>query len=341
MSLLRLCHAGRPKTFAFTSSISTCMGAAPFSPNTPSLTIPESPIGSDPSIALSTGYAQSKYISESSSLSITPLSYLLNLSSVICSQLKLTINPVERITQTASSLLSFPIKLLRVGQLSGHTQTGHWSTDEMWPIMFATSFHPSMNALPLFPERKVDWIPVDIAAATITDILLSDVERIQDVDATEVNENAQELYNVHNIVNPHSIPWSSLIAMLQSQRQNNITTNSSPPQLLQEISMKEWTRRLVALSTSPSPSPSPAPSPSLSTSPSSLPQTQPIPGLRLLQFFEDMAAAEGDGKGEASKVFETGKTRRISEALRGCEGFKEEWVRANLEVWRDSGFLSL
>lgn len=201
----------------------------------------------------------------------------------------------------------------------------------MWPIMFATSFHPSMNALPLFPSKKVDWIPVDIAAATITDILLSDAGRIQNVDATEVNENAQELYNVHNIVNPHSIPWSSLIAMLQSQRQNTITTNSSPPQLLQEISMKEWTRRLVALSTSPSPAPSP----------SSPPQTQPIPGLRLLQFFEDMAAAEGDGKGEASKVFETGKTRGISEALRGCEGLKEEWVRANLEVWRDSGFLSL
>ena len=97
--------------------------------------------------------------------------------------------------------------------------------------------------------------------------------------------------------------------------------------------MKEWTRRLVALSTSPSPSPPLAPS--------SPPQTQPIPGLRLLQFFEDMAAAEGDAKGEPSRVFETGKTRAISEALRGCEGFKEEWVRANLQVWRDSGFLTL
>ncbi|PVH77799.1 acetyl-CoA synthetase-like protein [Cadophora sp. DSE1049] len=306
MSLLRLCHAGCPKTFAFTSSISTCMGAAPFSPNTPSLTIPESPIGSDPSIALSTGYAQSKYI-------------------------------IERITQTASNLLSLPIKLLRVGQLSGHTQTSHWSTDEMWPIMFATSFHPSMNALPLFPGKRVDWIPVDIAAKTITDILLSDIEQ-QKKEAAEMNEESckDELYNVHNIVNPHSIPWSSLIAMLQSQRQS--TTTSSPPQSphppLQEISMKEWTLRLVALS-SPS---STSPSTTSTTSSPSLPQTQPIPGLRLLQFFEDMAAAEGDG--EESKVFETGKTRAVSEALRGCEGFKEEWVKGNLEVWRESGFLS-
>jgi hypothetical protein len=58
MSLLRLCHAGRPKTLAFTSSVSTCMGPGHISP-----TVPESPIGADPSVALSTGYAQSKYIS--------------------------------------------------------------------------------------------------------------------------------------------------------------------------------------------------------------------------------------------------------------------------------------
>lgn len=57
MSLLRLCHAGRPKTLAFTSSISTCIGLGQTSP-----TVPEEPIGSDPTIALSTGYAQSKYI---------------------------------------------------------------------------------------------------------------------------------------------------------------------------------------------------------------------------------------------------------------------------------------
>jgi hypothetical protein len=57
MSLLRLCHAGRKKTLAFTSSISTCMGPGQISP-----IVPEEPIGSDPTVALSTGYAQSKYI---------------------------------------------------------------------------------------------------------------------------------------------------------------------------------------------------------------------------------------------------------------------------------------
>ena len=60
MNLLRLSHAGRPKTFTFTSSISTCMGAGHTSP-----IVAESPIGADPNVALSTGYAQSKYIGNS------------------------------------------------------------------------------------------------------------------------------------------------------------------------------------------------------------------------------------------------------------------------------------
>lgn len=64
MSLLRFCHAGRPKRLAFTSSISTCMG-----PGNTSLAVPEEPVGPDPNLSLSTGYAQSKYIGMSSPLS--------------------------------------------------------------------------------------------------------------------------------------------------------------------------------------------------------------------------------------------------------------------------------
>jgi thioester reductase-like protein len=57
MCLLRLTHAGRPKTFVFTSSISTCIGTGQISPS-----VPEEPIGDDPSVSLLTGYALSKYI---------------------------------------------------------------------------------------------------------------------------------------------------------------------------------------------------------------------------------------------------------------------------------------
>ena len=56
MSLLRFCYVGRAKLFTYTSSVSTCLGA------TAKQEILETPIGTDPSVALKNGYAQSKYI---------------------------------------------------------------------------------------------------------------------------------------------------------------------------------------------------------------------------------------------------------------------------------------
>ncbi|KAE8449261.1 hypothetical protein EG329_008428 [Mollisiaceae sp. DMI_Dod_QoI] len=269
LSLLRLAHAGRPKTFAFTSSISTCMG-----PSAP-LSVPETPTGADPNIALSTGYSQSKFI-------------------------------VENLLQTASSLptLRIPIKLLRVGQLCGHTRTGYWNIDEMWPIMFATSAHPSISAIPSFPRKVIDWIPVDTAAKTVGDILLQSKTGDE-----EIGEN----YAVHNIVNPSPIPWSELVSMLQSSA---LVLSSPPTSTLSPIPMEEWVQRLTSLSEN-------------GASPDE------IPGLRLLQFFESMVLE----KDEEGKVFETGKTRGISKNLRACGGFNQKWVDGNVRVWREVGFL--
>ena len=262
MSLLRLCHAGRRKNLAFTSSISTCLGA-----KQPSLSIPESPIGPDPTVALPTGYAQSKYI-------------------------------VERLTQLASACESLQQKviLVRVGQLCGSTKTGQWNTNEMWPIMFATSFHARMKCIPVFEEKMVDWIPVDVAARSIGEVLLSSRE-------------VEDGYKVHNIVNPNSIPWSDLLPMLQ------VSDKTSE---LEILPMSEWVARLSALSSELSP--------------------DELPGLKLLQFFENMAASEVEG-GEKSIVFETGKTRSVSEALRECPPFCREWIERSLEVWKENGFL--
>lgn len=180
----------------------------------------------------------------------------------------------------------------------------------MWPIMFATSFHPSMNALPLFPGKSVDWIPVDVAAATITDILLSPAS--PENGECERLEKEEGKYSVHNIVNPRPIPWAELVGMLQD-------THKGTEKKMEEIAMTKWTRRLGAL-------------PSSTTDPKS------VPGLRLLQFFEDMAVSEEE-EGE-SKVFETGKTQGISGALRSCEAFNRRWLEGNVRVWRESGFLS-
>ncbi len=167
--------------------------------------------------------------------------------------------------------------------------------------MFATSAHPAINALPLFPGKMVDWVPVDIAASTISDILLQPHQQ----------GNREVGYTVHNIVNPYPIQWEELVTMLQS---SSLTSSK-----LEEVDMKEWVQRLSALANSSS-------------------DARDVPGLKLLQFFENMCNEE-EGH-VVSKVFETGKTRGLSRALRECGGMRGEWIEMSVGRWRESGFIS-
>lgn len=263
ISLLRFCHAGVPKRMAFTSSISTCLGAA-----APAL-VPEEKPSDDPTSALPTGYAQSKYIT-------------------------------EHLLFSSAKILQIPTVLLRVGQLCGSTRTGIWNTDEMWPIMFATSACVGMKALPEFPGRMVDWVPVDVAAATITELLAAKVGGMK------------HGCEVHNIVSPSLTPWSSFLSMLQG---SGLASDDSS---LEVVPMAEWVRRLNVLADA-------------GASPDE------VPGLRLLGFWEDMV--EEAGKESIGKVFETAKSCVLAPSLRGLDGFREEWLHANVRAWTESGFL--
>ncbi|KAI9742414.1 MAG: hypothetical protein M1818_003947 [Claussenomyces sp. TS43310] len=271
ISLLRLCHAGRPKTFAFMSSVSACSGSA--SPST----VLETPINSDPQVALNMGYAQSKYIG-------------------------------ERVTEFSAKHLSVPVRLLRVGQLCGNTQTGHWNVDEMFPILFATS--AKLGAIPLMANEMVDWIPVDVAGQTICDVLL----HYATPSSSQVYEDGgkAQLYTVHNIVNPRALRWTSLISMLQS---SNLVASSSSQQPMEVLPLSGWVARLNAAADSGA---SPA----------------EIPGLRLLHFFESLTSDEDE-----PRVFENKATQGISGALRTCPEFREEWLREYVMVWRRLGFI--
>ena len=174
--------------------------------------------------------------------------------------------------------------------------------------MFATSFHPRMNCIPVFEGKMVDWIPVDVAAATVTSVLLSASSSLSK--GSEAKE--QEKYSVHNIVNPRSIRWEELVSMLQ-----DIKAKEGAGERMEEVPMAEWAKRLGKLMDEGM-------------------DTDELPGLKLLNFFENMA----EGGKEESKSFETGKSREISQALRECQPFCSEWVSQNLNIWRETGFLA-
>jgi len=88
---------------------------------------------------------------------------------------------------------------------------------------------------------------------------------------------------------------------------------------MEEVDMKEWVHRLTTLANSDA-------------------DSKDVPGLKLLQFFENMLNEEEGHVG--SKLFETMKTRGVSRALRECNGMRQEWIDANVARWREKGFLS-
>lgn len=120
----------------------------------------------------------------------------------------------------------------------------------MYPLLFSAS--SQLNAIPIFPLQTVDWLPVDIAAGAMLDILLDPAAQRSDAGTV-----------LYNIVNPRRISWADLVEML---KEAGLFSEGSQ---VEEVSMAEWTRRLKALETNNS--------------------ADQHPALKLLDAFESMA----------------------------------------------------
>ena len=186
LNLMRFAQQSTKKTFAFNSSVATNMGKS-----ASGKTIRETPIANDPSLALETGYAQSKFI-------------------------------VEVISQVLATASNIPVRIFRVGQLCGHSTLGYWNTTEMFPIMIASGLR-NLNAMPIFDQQTVNWLPVDICAETIRMILI---------------EHPSTGYSLHNLVNPAAISWSQFLDAL--------TIASGVD--FERVSINEWVARLQKVS---------------------------------------------------------------------------------------------
>ncbi|CAG8019901.1 unnamed protein product [Penicillium nalgiovense] len=148
----------------FISSISTIEGYS--SERGPS--IPEI-IFDDPSSALRQGYGESKHVS-------------------------------ERICATASAKCGVPTSIHRVGQIGGPTtEKGMWNKQEWVPSLVATS--KTIKQIPNgLGSVSVQWVPVDVTAKVIVDIVRTRRETQED-----------EPCAAFHIVNPRAAEWSSLI----------------------------------------------------------------------------------------------------------------------------------
>ncbi|CAG8396619.1 unnamed protein product [Penicillium salamii] len=148
----------------FVSSIATIEGYG----HDKGPSIPEI-IFTDPTVVLRQGYGESKHVS-------------------------------ERICATASAKRGVPTSIHRVGQIGGPTtRKGMWNKQEWLPSLVATS--KTIKQIPSsLGSGTVQWVPVDITAKVITDIVRS--RR-----ATQDDERCAAFH----IVNPETADWQSLL----------------------------------------------------------------------------------------------------------------------------------
>ncbi|KAK5124063.1 hypothetical protein LTR85_002260 [Meristemomyces frigidus] len=156
----------QPPRFAFCSSVASAMAYKSQD------LVPEAII-EDPAAATDLGYSQSKWVAEQ-----------------ICRK------------ANVATRLKGRISVFRVGQLAGDSKHGVWNAKEAWPMMLSAV--KVTGSLPALGEEKLDWLPVDVAAAAL----------IQGAAASSKGGQV----SVFHVLNDNKRPvWTDLLTWLRHQ----------------------------------------------------------------------------------------------------------------------------
>ncbi|KAG0031734.1 hypothetical protein BGZ83_004525, partial [Gryganskiella cystojenkinii] len=177
--------SGQPKRIVFTSSVSVAMAYPAVSGG--NFNIPEEELDIRAAGAAS-GYGRSKFAA-------------------------------ERILLEASRQLGVPVKIVRVGQISGDREHGVWTNaTEMNALL--TYAPTTVHSLPSLEMSKIiDWVPVDDVAKALLEFSL-DTPRVT---------------SMYNLVNPKTISWSEFVEILR---------RALPTTQFDELPYSQWVERL-------------------------------------------------------------------------------------------------
>ena len=143
---------------------------------------------------------------------------------------------------------------------------------------------------------------MDVIARTIVGLVVGGDRNRKDEDEDEDEDKDEDKndYKVYHIVNPHPIPWSRLLAMVQTIGLASTPTSTFNRTRMEEMSMVEWSRRLDELQGEEGGEEGDV-------------ERVAVSGLKLMGFREDMAREGGD----RVWMFGTEATVRASGVLGG------------------------
>lgn len=246
-------------------------------------TVPEA-IVSDPSAPSPMGYGESKYVAE----------HVLN-----------------RATEASHGAISTAI--LRVGQIAGpvKSSTAAWPAREWLPSLVVSS--QTVGALPdsLGRMDQVDWVPVDLLADAISELLDARHAWNRSGGGGERKQSS-----VFHVVNPTSVAWAALLPSLTAQ----IGVDQIVP-------LKDWTALVYQ-------------------GPEEDSSTHRNPAKKILPFYEGLAADAGGGGGGSNRGgpvgstqvsqqgrFELGNMARCSDTFKQLQPVSGEWLSKWAGQW--------
>lgn len=216
-----------------------------------------------------------------------------------------------------------PIIIIRVGQLCGNTRTGAWNVTEAYPIMLSSA--RVSGCLPDLPGEALSWLPVDVAARSVMEIATSPPDPPEPPRAPGQRYSqtrSQHLHKtpVYHVLNPHQEPeWSDMLSWV---RDGDAGSNGNGDQAgrhtagaVSIVPAPEWIERLERAL-----------------------ETQDHPARALLHLWKaayrgrrGSPGGVGEGSAAATARFDTRRTERVSETMRGVRPLGREDV---VRMWR-------
>ncbi|EMC96842.1 hypothetical protein BAUCODRAFT_491648 [Baudoinia panamericana UAMH 10762] len=125
----------------------------------------------------------------------------------------------EHITSNAMRETGMEARVLRIGQLSGGSDTGIWNDTEAIALMVRSAL--TTGALPALDERP-SWLPVDVCAQACVDIALPAAR------GQAVTADRRDVELVYHVLNPQTFSWKDdLIPCLRAVSEKDPQKNPS------------------------------------------------------------------------------------------------------------------
>jgi thioester reductase-like protein len=223
----------------------------------------------------------------------------------------------ERLVEAYSKSSGFTSSFMRVGQIAGPvlSTAGVWNVQEWFPSMLASSKYLGLLPDSLGTMDVINWIPVDVLARIIVQLLGTTYDG--SFDAATGNNNS---FLVYNLVNPKAVPWSALL--------NTVQASFGGPDKIRIVSLTEWTEALER-----------------SAQDNYGFVVESNPGTKLLGFWKNVAdknkninsdelSANGGGSHEKLQgEFEVTGLQRDSSEASGLKAVSPEWMKIWLKQW--------